>query len=62
MPGWAGSSFYWMRYMDAHNEKHSKESVDCYTLATNMQLDIYCISFLNKFKDKGFATEETFKN
>jgi leucyl-tRNA synthetase len=21
MPGWAGSSFYWMRYMDAHNEK-----------------------------------------
>jgi hypothetical protein len=19
--GWAGSSFYWMRYMDAHNEK-----------------------------------------
>jgi leucyl-tRNA synthetase len=31
MPGWAGSSFYWMRYMDAHNENHSKESVDCYT-------------------------------
>jgi leucyl-tRNA synthetase len=21
MPGWAGSSFYWMRYMDAKNEK-----------------------------------------
>jgi leucyl-tRNA synthetase len=20
MPGWAGSSWYWMRYMDAHNE------------------------------------------
>jgi leucyl-tRNA synthetase len=21
MPGWAGSSFYWYRYMDAHNDK-----------------------------------------
>lgn len=21
MPGWAGSSWYWLRYMDAHNEK-----------------------------------------
>jgi leucyl-tRNA synthetase len=29
MPGWAGSSFYWMRYMDAHNEKEfaSKEAL-----------------------------------
>lgn len=27
MPGWAGSSWYWLRYMDAHNEKEfvSKE-------------------------------------
>jgi leucyl-tRNA synthetase len=21
MPGWAGSSRYWLRYMDAHNDK-----------------------------------------
>jgi leucyl-tRNA synthetase len=35
MPGWAGSSYYWMRYMDAHNEtefakKAYWESVDLY--------------------------------
>jgi len=30
MPGWAGSSWYFLRYMDAHNEKTfvSKEAVD----------------------------------
>lgn len=30
MPGWAGSSWYYLRYMDAHNEKTfvSKEAVD----------------------------------
>jgi leucyl-tRNA synthetase len=29
MPGWQGSSFYWMRYMDAHNENEiaSKEAL-----------------------------------
>jgi leucyl-tRNA synthetase len=27
MPGWAGSSFYWMRYMDAHNEKSLQEAL-----------------------------------
>jgi leucyl-tRNA synthetase len=29
MPGWAGSSFYWYRYMDAHNDKEfaSKEAI-----------------------------------
>ncbi len=29
MPGWAGSSFYWYRYMDAHNDKAfaSKEAI-----------------------------------
>ena len=21
MPGWAGSSWYWIRYMDPHNDK-----------------------------------------
>ncbi len=30
MPGWAGSSWYFLRYMDAHNEKEfaSKEAID----------------------------------
>ena len=30
MPGWAGSSWYWMRYMDAHNENEfaSKEALN----------------------------------
>src|SRR6201996_7070299 len=29
MPGWAGSSFYWYRYMDAHNDKEfaSKQAI-----------------------------------
>lgn len=22
MPNWAGSSWYWLRYCDSHNEKH----------------------------------------
>jgi leucyl-tRNA synthetase len=54
MPGWAGSSFYWMRYMDAQNEKEfaSKEalayweSVDFMTRWNDMQQDIYCTSVL----------------
>jgi leucyl-tRNA synthetase len=30
MPGWAGSSFYWYRYMDAHNDKEfaSKKAIE----------------------------------
>jgi leucyl-tRNA synthetase len=30
MPGWAGSSFYWYRYMDAHNDKEfaSRKAID----------------------------------
>ncbi|MDB5155614.1 MAG: leucine--tRNA ligase [Mucilaginibacter sp.] len=30
MPGWAGSSWYWYRYMDAHNNKEfaSKEAIE----------------------------------
>ena len=30
MPGWAGSSWYWYRYMDAHNDREfaSKEAVE----------------------------------
>lgn len=72
MPGWAGSSWYWMRYMDAHNETEfaGKEALDYW-----QNVDLYIggsehatghllySRFWNKFlKDKGFApTEEPFK-
>ena len=72
MPGWAGSSWYWMRYMDANNndEFASKSSLDYW-----QNVDLYIggsehatghllySRFWNKFlKDKGFApTEEPFK-
>ncbi|MFT5253940.1 MAG: leucyl-tRNA synthetase, partial [Flavobacteriales bacterium] len=70
--GWAGSSFYWMRYMDAHNEKEfaSKEAlaywenVDLYIGGNEHATGHLLYSrFWNKFlKDKGFApTEEPFK-
>lgn len=38
MPGWAGSSFYFLRYMDPHNEKEfvSKEKADYWN-----QVDLY---------------------
>jgi leucyl-tRNA synthetase len=72
MPGWAGSSWYWMRYMDAHNETEfaSKEalkyweSVDLYIGGSEHATGHLLYSrFWNKFlKDKGFApTQEPFK-
>jgi leucyl-tRNA synthetase len=72
MPGWAGSSWYWMRYMDAHNDNEfaSKEalayweSVDLYIGGSEHATGHLLYSrFWNKFlKDKGFApTEEPFK-
>ncbi|MFV7234072.1 leucine--tRNA ligase [Flavobacterium sp. ZB4R12] len=72
MPGWAGSSWYWMRYMDAGNpnEFASKEalayweSVDLYIGGSEHATGHLLYSrFWNKFlKDKGFApTEEPFK-
>ncbi|GIZ09294.1 DUF559 domain-containing protein [Flavobacterium sp. UMI-01] len=72
MPGWAGSSWYWMRYMDAKNETEfaSKEalkyweSVDLYIGGSEHATGHLLYSrFWNKFlKDKGFApTEEPFK-
>ena len=72
MPGWAGSSWYWMRYMDAHNDVEfaSKdalkywESVDLYIGGSEHATGHLLYSrFWNKFlKDKGFApTEEPFK-
>jgi leucyl-tRNA synthetase len=72
MPGWAGSSWYWLRYMDAKNENEfaSKEaikyweSVDLYIGGSEHATGHLLYSrFWNKFlKDKGYApTEEPFK-
>ena len=72
MPGWAGSSWYWMRYMDAHNDAEfaSKEalkyweSVDLYIGGSEHATGHLLYSrFWNKFlKDRGYApTEEPFK-
>ena len=72
MPGWAGSSWYWMRYMDAHNENEFAsqdalkywESVDLYIGGSEHATGHLLYSrFWNKFlKDKGVApTEEPFK-
>jgi leucyl-tRNA synthetase len=72
MPGWAGSSWYWMRYMDAHNENEfaSKdalkywENVDLYIGGSEHATGHLLYSrFWNKFlKDRGYApTEEPFK-
>ena len=72
MPGWAGSSWYWMRYMDAHNEAEFAsqealkywENVDLYIGGSEHATGhLLYARFWNKFlKDKGFApTEEPFK-
>ena len=68
MPGWAGSSWYWYRYMDAQNDKAfaSKEAVNYWK-----DVDLYIggsehatghllySRFWNKFlKDLGFVQEE----
>lgn len=72
MPGWAGSSWYWMRYMDASNDNEFAstealkywENVDLYIGGSEHATGHLLYSrFWNKFlKDKGFApTEEPFK-
>jgi leucyl-tRNA synthetase len=72
MPGWAGSSWYWMRYMDAQNENDFAsedalkywENVDLYIGGSEHATGHLLYSrFWNKFlKDRGFApTEEPFK-
>jgi len=72
MPGWAGSSWYWMRYMDAQNENEfaSQEAlnywqnVDLYIGGSEHATGHLLYSrFWNKFlKDRGYApTEEPFK-
>ena len=72
MPGWAGSSWYWMRYMDAHNTEEFAneealkywESVDLYIGGSEHATGhLLYARFWNKFlKDRGYApTEEPFK-
>lgn len=72
MPGWAGSSWYWMRYMDAQNQNEFAsqdalkywENVDLYIGGSEHATGHLLYSrFWNKFlKDKGYApTEEPFK-
>ena len=68
MPGWAGSSWYWYRYMDPHNDYEfaSKESIDYW-----QNVDLYIggtehatghllySRFWNKFlKDRGYVPQE----
>lgn len=72
MPGWAGSSWYWLRYMDAHNDEEFAsqeainywESVDLYVGGSEHATGhLLYARFWNKFlKDRGFIkTEEPFR-
>lgn len=72
MPGWAGSSWYWLRYMDAHNEEEFAsqeainywESVDLYVGGSEHATGhLLYARFWNKFlKDRGFIkAEEPFR-
>ncbi len=68
MPGWAGSSWYWLRYMDAYNDAEfvSKQAenywknVDLYVGGSEHATGHLLYSrFWNKFlKDRGFVQEE----
>jgi len=68
MPGWAGSSWYWYRYMDANNDSEfaSKEAID-YWQAVDLYIGgsehatghLLYSRFWNKFlKDLGYTKEE----
>ncbi|MDF5691474.1 leucine--tRNA ligase [Aquirufa aurantiipilula] len=70
MPGWAGSSWYWYRYMDAKNDQEfaSKEAVN-YWKAVDLYIGgsehatghLLYSRFWNKFlKDLGYVQEEEF--
>ena len=72
MPGWAGSSWYWLRYMDSQNETEFAsqeaiqywENVDLYIGGSEHATGhLLYARFWNKFlKDRGYApTEEPFK-
>ncbi|OWK71919.1 leucine--tRNA ligase [Pedobacter sp. AJM] len=68
MPGWAGSSWYWYRYMDANNDTDfaAKEAID-YWQAVDLYIGgsehatghLLYSRFWNKFlKDLGYTKEE----
>jgi len=68
MPGWAGSSWYWYRYMDANNDNDfaSKEAIE-YWKAVDLYIGgsehatghLLYSRFWNKFlKDLGYTKEE----
>lgn len=68
MPGWAGSSWYWYRYMDGHNNDEfvSKDAVN-YWKAVDLYIGgsehgtghLLYSRFWNKFlKDRGYVPEE----
>lgn len=72
MPGWAGSSWYWLRYMDPHNNEefvspeHEQywQNVDLYIGGSEHATGHLLYSrFWNKFlKDRGYIhSEEPFK-
>lgn len=72
MPGWAGSSWYWLRYMDPHNQtafvskdaEHYWQDVDLYIGGSEHATGHLLYSrFWNKFLfDRGFITkDEPFK-
>ena len=72
MPGWAGSSWYWLRYMDAHNsEEFVSEKAESYWQNVDLYIGgsehatghLLYARFWNKFlKDRGFIThDEPFK-
>ncbi|WP_128544002.1 leucine--tRNA ligase [Larkinella soli] len=68
MPGWAGSSWYWYRYMDPHNEREFADktaidywrNVDLYIGGSEHATGHLLYSrFWNKFlKDRGYVPEE----
>lgn len=68
MPGWAGSSFYWYRYMDPHNPNafaspeaiNYWQDVDLYIGGTEHATGHLLYSrFWNKFlKDRGYVPQE----
>lgn len=68
MPGWAGSSWYWLRYMDAHNTEEFVsdeaqnywQNVDLYIGGSEHATGHLLYSrFWNKFlKDRGFVNQE----
>ncbi|WP_294819903.1 DUF559 domain-containing protein, partial [uncultured Flavobacterium sp.] len=72
MPGWAGSSWYWLRYMDPHNdEEFISDKAEAYWQDVDLYIGgsehatghLLYSRFWNKFlKDRGFITkEEPFK-